>query len=51
MDQNNQNAVWINISRTAWPTLDNIELEAYIIFQKGIDNYEIYRAQNMLILG
>ena len=50
MDQNSQNIVLINNSRTAWPTwsfmlflslLDNLLKYAYIIFQKGIDNFEI----------
>ena len=50
MNQNIQNVVWINNSRTAWPTyismlflssLDNLLLDAYIIFQKGVDDYEI----------
>ena len=49
MNQNIQNVVWINNSRTAWPTqilmlflssLDNLH-NAYIIFQKGVDNFEI----------
>ena len=40
MDQNSQNVVWINYSRTAWPTLilmlfwgflDNLLQDAYII--------------------
>ena len=29
-------------------SLDNLLLDEYIIFQKGVDNFE--RAQNMLIL-
>ena len=41
---------WINNSRTAWPTLilmlflsslDNLLYNAYIIFQKDVDNFEI----------
>ena len=50
MDQNSQNIVLINNSRTAWPTLilmlflsflDNLLKNAYIILQKGVDNFEI----------
>ena len=50
MDQNSQNIVLINYSRTAWPTwilmlylssLDNLLQDTYIIFQKSIDNFEI----------
>ena len=50
MDQNSQNVVWINNSRNAWPTcilmlilsfLDNLLLDAYIIYQKGVDNFDI----------
>ena len=50
MDQNSQNVVWINNSRTDWPTLmlvlflsslDNLLYDVYIIFQKGVDNFEI----------
>ena len=50
MDQNSQNIVLINNSRTAWPTLswmlflsslDNLLSDAYITFQKGVDNFEI----------
>ena len=46
MDQNSQNVVLINNSRTAWPTymlilflssLDNLLQDAYIIFQKGVN--------------
>ena len=41
---------WINNSRTAWPTLtfmlflsflDNLLSDAYNIFQKDVDNFEI----------
>ena len=48
----------INNSKTAWPTLilmlflsslDNLLEDAYIIFQKDIDNFEIEH-KNMLIL-
>ena len=50
MNQNNQNIVLINNSRTAWPTyilmlflrsLENLLNDAYIIFQKGVNNFEI----------
>ena len=50
MDQNSQNVIWINNSRTAGPTsilmlfvnsLDNLQFDAHIIFQKGVDNFEI----------
>ena len=50
MDQNFQNVVWINNSRTAWPTetlmlilssLGNFLKDAYIIFLKGVDDFEI----------
>ena len=46
MDQNGQNIVLINNPRTAWPTyfffdLDNLLYDAYIIFQKGVDDFEI----------
>ena len=52
MDQNSQNYVLFNNSRTAWPTyilvlflssLDSLLLvyDAYVIFQKGVDNFEI----------
>ena len=50
MDQNSQNIVLINNSRTTWyskilmpflHSLDNFHCDAYIIFQKGVDNFEI----------
>ena len=50
MDQNSQNIVLINNSRTTWPIqilmlflsfLDNLHLDAYIIFQKCVENFEI----------
>ena len=50
MYQKSQNVVWINNSRTAWPTknlmlflssLDNLLSDACIIFQEGLDNFEI----------
>ena len=50
MDQNSQNFVLINNSRTAWPTqivmlflssLVNLLKDAYINFLKGVDNLEI----------
>ena len=50
MDQNSQNVAWINNSRTPWPSqilmlflssLDNLLQDAYIIFQKGVGNFEI----------
>ena len=50
MDQNSQNIVLIKNSRTAWPTfifmlflsfLDNLLQDTYIIFKKGVDNFEI----------
>ena len=50
MDQKSQNIVLINNSRTAWPTLilmlflssmNNLLQDTQIIFQKGIDNFEI----------
>ena len=50
IDQNSKNVVWINNSRTAWPTLilmlflsslDNLLEDAYTIFQKDVDNLEI----------
>ena len=50
MNQNSQNVVWINNSRFTWPTLililvlsslDNLLQDAYINFQKGVDNFEI----------
>ena len=50
MDQNSQNVAWINNSRTAWPTkisvpflssLGNLLQDTYIIFQKGVDYFEI----------
>ena len=52
MDQNSRNIVLINNTKTAWPTyililflssLDNLLQYAYIIFQKGVDNFEIER--------
>ena len=42
--------VWINNSRTTWPTLilmlflsslDNLPRDAYVNFQKDVDNFEI----------
>ena len=45
IDRNNQNVVWINIPRTAWPTLilmlflsslDNLLSDAYILFFKRV---------------
>ena len=50
MDQNSQNIVLVNNTRITWPTyilmlflssLDNFLQDAYIIFQKGVDNFEI----------
>ena len=50
MDQNSQNNALINNSRIAWPTsilmpflnfLDNLLLEAYIIFHKDVDDFQI----------
>ena len=49
MDQNSQNIVLINVSGTTWPTyilmlflsLFDILLDACIILQKGVDNFEI----------
>ena len=50
MDQNIQNSVWINNLKTAWPILIDGNFEflgqftvrcTYIIFQKGVDNFEI----------
>ena len=50
MDQNSQNVVWINNARTAWPTyilvlflnsLDKLLQDAFIIYQKGVDSFEI----------
>ena len=37
MDQNSLKIVLINDSRTAY----NLLLDAYVIFQKGIDDFEI----------
>ena len=60
MDQNSQNIVLINNSRTAWPTnmllpflssLDNLLQDAYIIFQKGVDNFEIAHKHANFWLG
>ena len=47
MDQNSQNDVLINNSRTVWPTqilmpfLSSFDKDAYAIFQKDDDNFEI----------
>ena len=50
MDENSQNIILTNNSRTTWPTwilmlflclLDNLLWDAYIIFQKWVDNFEI----------
>ena len=56
MDQNSQNIVLINNSRTAWSTwilvlfLSSLDNLLYFFFQKGVDDFED-RAQNMLISG
>ena len=60
MDQNSQNNVLINNSRTAWPTYIlriflipwTIYYKMFILFfqKKGIDNFN-NRTQNMLIFG
>ena len=58
MDQNRENVVWINNSRTTWPTqsltlflssFDNLPV-VYIIFQTDVNIFEI-RAQNILTGG
>ena len=50
MGQNSQNIVWINNSKNLLATLnlmlflsslDNLLQDAYIIFQKGVDNFQI----------
>ena len=45
MDQNSENNILLNNSKTAWrPTMldiDNLPQDAYISFQKGIVNFEI----------
>ena len=51
MVQNSQDNILINNSRTDWPTLISMpflnsldtyyNLDAHVIFQKGIDNFEI----------
>ena len=50
MDQNIQNIILINKSRIAWLTwiltlflsfLDNLQQDAYIVFQKGVDYFEL----------
>ena len=59
MDQNSQNVDWNNNVRIAWPTLIlmlfmssfNNFRELNLTFQKYVHNFEIYRAQNMLIWG
>ena len=50
MDQDRQNVILINNKRTARPTnifvlflssFYNLLKDAYVIFQKGVDNFEI----------
>ena len=50
MDQNSKNLILINNPRTAWPTsilmivlssLNNLLKDTCIIFQKGVDDFEI----------